>query len=125
MTSGQKSGIICVCKVNLARVKALTKELGGGLVQTSSPFLVIAVRIWVQPEKLKVLRTSIPGLSQQKLADLAGIKFRQYIGLWENGHHVPTAENMQKLAIGFAKALAELKQRDDLNVSGGEDDRRI
>jgi len=83
------------------------------------------MKVWIEPGKIKVLRTSIPGLSQQKLADLAGIKFRQYIGRWENGHHVPTAENMEKLAIGFAKALAELKQRDDCNVTGGENDKRI
>lgn len=83
------------------------------------------MKIWIEPKKIKALRKAIPGLTQQKLADLAGVPFQQQISDWENLVHTPSHENMEKLTAGFAKALAELKQRDDFNVSGGENDRRI
>jgi len=96
---------------SIVKPKALTKDLGGGPVETGSPFFVgDHVRIWIEPKKLKQLRKAIPGLTQQKLADLAGVPFQQQVSDWENLVHTPSHENMQKLAAGFAKALAERKE---------------
>lgn len=52
------------------------------------------------PERLKKLRTSIPGLTQSHLAEQLDVS-QQAVGLWERGKNMPSHDLINRLAKYF------------------------
>jgi transcriptional regulator with XRE-family HTH domain len=69
-------------------------------------------------EAIRARRTEIDGLSQEGLANLAGMH-RTYVGDIERGLRNPSYRNLVKLAVTLEVPLSELVTRAE-RIAGGE-----